>query len=145
MALRRMVVAGLLAMALIGCGRTGGGGAGADTTSIAWEKNLAAALARAEVENKVVMVDFYTDWCRWCQVMDEKTFSNAAVQNELKRMVVVKLDAERDGRDAARRYRVNGFPTMLFLDAKGQEVGRVPGYLPPEPFLEELGDILKQA
>lgn len=145
MVLRRMMVAGLLVAALIGCGRTDRRVAASGASSIAWEKDLAGALARAGAEDKVVMVDFYTDWCRWCQVMDEKTFSNAAVQNELKRMVVVKLDAERDGRDAARRYRVDGFPTMLFLDAKGQEIGRVPGYLPPEPFLEELADILKKA
>jgi thiol:disulfide interchange protein len=140
-----MMGAGLLVAALIGCGRTGGGGAASAASSIAWEQDLAGAFARAETEGKLVMVDFYTDWCRWCQVMDEKTFSSEAVQTELKRMVVVKLDAERDGRDAARRYRVDGFPTMLFLDAKGQEVGRVPGYLPPEPFLEELADILKKA
>jgi thiol:disulfide interchange protein len=145
MTLRRVIAVGLLASALVGCGRSGGGAAGSAAGAIPWEKDLAGALARAGSENKLVMVDFYTDWCRWCQVMDEKTFSNEAVQTELKRMVVVKLDAERDGRDAARRYRVDGFPTMLFLDAKGQEVGRVPGYLPPEPFLEELADVLKPA
>lgn len=143
--LRRLMIAGLLAGALVGCGRAGGRAAGGAATVIPWEKDLAGALARAGSENKLVMVDFYTDWCRWCDVMDEKTFADGAVQAELRRMVVVKLDAERDGRDAARRYGVEGFPTMVFLDATGREVGRIPGFLPPEPFLEELGDILKKA
>lgn len=145
MTVGRVLAAVLLAGAALGCGRTGGSSATAATSAIAWEKDLAGALVRAESENKLVMVDFYTDWCRWCQVMDDKTFSDGAVQTELKRMVVVKLDAERDGRDAARRYRVEGFPTILFLDGSGREVGRIPGYMPPEPFLEELGDILGKA
>jgi thiol:disulfide interchange protein len=145
MTVRRVLAAVLLAGAALGCGRTSGSSATAATSAIAWEKDLAGALARAESESKLVMVDFYTDWCRWCQVMDDKTFSDGAVQTELKRMVVVKLDAERDGRDAARRYRVEGFPTILFLDGSGREVGRIPGYMPPEPFLEELGDILEKA
>jgi len=145
MMLRRAVVLGLLVGALVGCGRGGGRAAGGAAAAIPWEKDLAAALSRAGTENKLVMVDFFTDWCRWCEVLDEKTLSDSAVQAELRRLVVVKLDAERDGRDAARRYRVEGFPTLLFLDASGREVGRIPGFLPPEPFLEELGDILKKA
>ena len=145
MTVGRVVAAARRAGGALGCGRVGGSSATAATSAIAWEKDLAGALARAESENKLVMVDFYTDWCRWCQVMDDKTFSDGAVQAELKRMVVVKLDAERDGRDAARRYRVEGFPTILFLDGSGREVGRVPGYMPPQPFLEELGDILGKA
>ena len=145
MTVHRVLAAVLLAGAALGCGRAGGSSAAAATSAIAWEKDLAGALARAGSENKLVMVDFYTDWCRWCQVMDDKTFADVAVQAELKRMVVVKLDAERDGRDAARRYRVEGFPTILFLDGSGQEVGRIPGYMPPQPFLEELGDILGKA
>jgi thiol:disulfide interchange protein len=145
MTLRRAIGLGMLAIALLGCGRSRGGATGASALAIPWEKDLAGALARAGNERKLVMVDFYTDWCRWCQVMDEKTLADKAVQVELKRLVLVKLDAERDGRDAARRYRVEGFPTILFLDATGREVGRIPGYLPPQPFLEELGDILEKA
>jgi thioredoxin-related protein len=26
--------------------------------------------------DKLVIVDIYTDWCKWCKVMDEKTFSD---------------------------------------------------------------------
>jgi thiol:disulfide interchange protein len=91
------------------------------------------------------MVDFYTDWCKWCDVMDEKTFADARVQAEVGRVIPVKLDAEREGRDAARRYRVQGFPTILFLDAEGREVGRIPGFMPAAPFLEELGDVLENS
>jgi thiol:disulfide interchange protein len=141
---RRVVALGLLVGALAGCGRGGGRAAAGASPAIPWESDLAGALSRAASENKLVMIEFYTDWCGWCEVMEQKTFADAAVREQLGRLVVVKLDADRGGRDAARRYRVNGFPTTLFLDAQGQEVGRVPGFLPPQPFLEELADILRQ-
>ena len=31
-------------------------------------------LEKAAKEKKNILVDFYTDWCHWCKVMDEKTF-----------------------------------------------------------------------
>lgn len=44
---------------------------------------------------KKVIVDIYTDWCRWCKVMDETTFSDAATLAYLKEnYYLVKLNAE---------------------------------------------------
>jgi thiol:disulfide interchange protein len=136
--------------ATVGCG----GGAGSSGSSSAtaagaaalpWEQDLPKALARASGEKKLVMVDFYTDWCRWCKRMDQTTFADANVQRALRRVVSVKLNAEKDGRAAAARFSVDGYPTIVFLNARGGEVGRIPGYLEPGPFLEELEDILKRA
>jgi thiol:disulfide interchange protein len=112
---------------------------------IGWEPNLDAALKRAGSENKLVMVDFYTDWCRWCQRFDETTLTDAAVQKELAQVVPVRLNAEKDGVSAATRFNVDGYPTILFLSANGSEVGRIPGYLEAGPFLEELKDIVKRS
>ena len=134
----------------LGCG----GGADSSGSSSAtapgaaalpWERDLPKALARASEEKKLVMVDFYTDWCRWCQRMDQTTFADAKVQRALQRVVSVKLNAEKDGRAAAARFSVDGYPTIVFLNASGGEVGRIPGYLEPGPFLQELDDILKRA
>ena len=144
MALRYVGALGLLAAVVIGCGDGSGRPAAGAASAMPWHADLDAALARADAEKKLVMVEFYTDWCGWCEVMDKKTFADATVQEQLKRLILVKVDADREGREAARRYRVNGFPTMLFVDAQGREVGRVPGFLPPAPFLEELEDILKR-
>jgi thiol:disulfide interchange protein DsbD len=136
--------------ATVGCGGgtdSTGGSSSASTGAAAlpWEKDLSMALARAGGEKKLVMVDFYTDWCQWCKRMDQKTFADGNVQKALQRVVSVKLNAEKDGRSAAARYSVAGYPTIVFLNASGSEVGRIPGYLEPGPFLEELEDILKRA
>jgi thiol:disulfide interchange protein len=142
---RRFIGVIVIGLALAGCTRTGSGHAAAGASSVAWERDLTVALGRADNEGKVVMVDFYTDWCGWCKKLDETTLADPAVQSTLKRMVAVKLDAERGGRRDAARYNVEGFPTVLFLNSKGVEVGRIPGYLPPAEFLEELRGVLKKA
>lgn len=42
------------------------------------------------------------------------------------------------------KYRVSGFPTVLYLDADGGEWGRMPGFMPAPEFLQLAGDALKQ-
>src|SRR5262245_36543926 len=46
-----------------------------------------------------------------------------------------------DGREIASNYVVNGFPTLVVVDEKGDEIDRIVGYMPPEPFLKEIGRI----
>lgn len=46
------------------------------TSSTGWT-SLEDAVKLAETDHKRILVDVYTDWCKWCKVMDEKTFSDA--------------------------------------------------------------------
>ncbi len=44
---------------------------------------------------KKIIVDLYTSWCRWCQVMDQKTFTDAALVEYLNdNYYMVKFNAE---------------------------------------------------
>ena len=46
-------------------------------------------------QNKPVLIDVYTDWCHWCKVMDNKTYSNQKVADYLQdKFYCVKLNAE---------------------------------------------------
>jgi thioredoxin-related protein len=112
----------------------------------AW-RSWDAGLREAGASGRPVLVDVYTDWCGWCKRMDRDVYGRADVQAYLARkFVTVKLDAE--GSDAARyegrtytsrtlatRFGVTGYPTTLFLNAKGTHLGNVPGYSPPADFL----------
>ena len=106
-----------------------------------------AALDAAKAENKYLFVDAYTDWCGWCKVMDQKTFSDHTIATMMNQMFVnVKIEMETDfGIDVAMKYRVSSFPQFLIFSPDGKLVKRLYGYRPPEEFGPELYKIIAGA
>lgn len=107
--------------------------------------SLGDALERARAENRLVMVDVYTDWCGWCKKLDSETFGDARVAEALKAVVPIRLNAEKEGEAVAGKYDVRGFPTVLFLSAAGEEVRRIEGYVDAEEMLKVLASLRKPA
>ncbi len=103
-----------------------------------FDGNLESALAAAETRDTVVMAEFYTDWCNWCRRLNTDTFSNPEVRSELTKLVAIRLNAEEGGVELASRFGVDSYPTMIFFDARGDEMERILGYLPPEKFLRRV-------
>jgi thioredoxin-related protein len=98
------------------------------------------ALSRASAEHKPILIDFYTDWCRWCDTLDARTYSDSAVFTFINRSVIpVKIDAEKgEGVELAKKYAVKGFPTVLLITVGGEEIDRLIGYMPKDEFLPKL-------
>jgi len=101
-------------------------------------------LALAAKTGKPIMIDFYADWCSWCRKLDEDTYSDPEVGKASAQLINIKMDtATKEGRELARKYRVRGLPTIIFLYSTGEEMGRVIGYRPPEVFLEILKRVIQ--
>ena len=92
---------------------------------------------------KIILVDFETESCVWCDRLDADTFTDQKVIDFAKQnLISKKIDAEKgDGPKHKKKYRVRGYPTILFLDSQGAEIDRIVGYRPPEEFLSELNRI----
>jgi len=99
-----------------------------------------AALEQAKKTKKVVMVDYYTDWCGWCKVLDKKTYTDANVGKYANSdFVSLKINAEKgEGIALAKKSKVQGFPTIVFYNENGEEVHRVVGYQEADKFLQSM-------
>jgi tetratricopeptide (TPR) repeat protein len=96
-------------------------------------------LARAKQENKYVFIDFFATWCGPCKRMDEKTFTDAKVQDLLNSMIAADWDAEKDPHvDVAKKYKVSAYPTMIVIGPDGKEVDRHLGYLDAAEFITTI-------
>lgn len=99
-------------------------------------------LDKAKSENKTIMIDFITDWCKWCVETDRKVYTNnevSAFANS--HQINWKIDAEKgEGPELAKKYGIKGFPTIVFANSDGTEIDRIYGYLPAEQFLLKMKD-----
>src|SRR5438094_2346448 len=104
-----------------------------------WHPWGEAALERARVEDKPILLDIGAVWCHWCHVMDGESYEDPGVAETLNRdFVCIKVD--RDERpDVDTRYQravqaltgQGGWPLTAFLTPEG-EVFFGGTYFPPE-------------
>src|SRR5262249_25000606 len=89
------------------------------------------ALALAQREGKPLLIDFFGIWCPPCNRLDEEVFSNPSFQKEAHHFVLLKLDADSDlSWDLKSKYKVGGYPTLVFANPDGEELSRVVGFRP---------------
>ena len=121
-----------------------------------WQSDFKAAQAQAKQEKKYLLVDFTgSDWCGWCIKLHNEVFDKEAFKAEApKQFVLVELDfphqkeqseeLKKQNKELSEKYNVEGFPTVLMLDAEGQLIART-GYREggPEGYLKQLGEFSK--
>ena len=122
------------------------GGEPARINWMGWEE----ALAKAKKEKRKIVLDVYTEWCKWCKQMENTTFRQpelAVFINE--NFYPVKLDAEQkeelEYRDKVYKFVRNGnmgyhelaaellrgrlsFPALIFLDEDLNVIQSFVGY-----------------
>ncbi len=96
-------------------------------------KHLTKTNFNEEIDNGLVLVDFYADWCGPCKMI-------APILQELSethadKVTIVKVNVDEEG-ELAQRFDVMSIPTLiLFKD--GKPVNRKMGFM-PKPELEKL-------
>ncbi len=135
-ALITMVVA--LGLGIAGCSDDSGPG-----PLQAVYTDIAQAQQAAEVHKLPLLIDFYTDDCKWCKKLDTTVLNTAAAQEYFTtRMVLAKVNA-RDEEALAQLHNVSAFPTLVLLDTTGNEIDRIVGYREAGPFFSTLDDYLE--
>ena len=121
-----------------------------------WQTDFKAAQAKAKQEKKYLLVDFTgSDWCGWCIKLHNEVFDKEPFKAEApKQFVLVELDfphekeqsdeLKKQNKELSEKYNIEGFPTVLLLDAEGQVIART-GYREggPEDYLKQLAEFPK--
>jgi uncharacterized protein YyaL (SSP411 family) len=113
------------------------------TTGIKWQAWSDNIFKTSQDQNKLVILDLHAVWCHWCHVMDQKTYADKSVQKLISdHFIAVSVD-QASRPDLANRYEDYGWPATVIFNAKGQEIKLLSGFLPPQDFIVELKDCLK--
>lgn len=112
-------------------------------------QQLDTALIQAQKQHKVIILDFYADWCTSCKVIDKSFAADTALQKKLIHFTSIKLDITDNGpaqQALLAHYQVIAPPTFIFLNDKAQEITgtRLVGELTSDEFLSHLNLIESQ-
>lgn len=99
--------------------------------------------AMTEARGKLVMLDFYADWCASCKIMDATTLKNQAVMDALQNVVRLKVDITANNPETKalmRKYHIIAPPTFLFFNINGDELlkARLVGDTNSQEFLTHI-------
>ena len=85
-------------------------------------------------EGKLMMVDFWAEWCGPCQMLGP-VIESLAEQYE-GRAVVGKVNTDEE-QELAMGFGITGIPTVIFFK-DGKEIDRLVGVMPPDAFIQVL-------
>lgn len=124
--------------------------------SPAWVTDFEAAKKQAAEQKRPILADFSgSDWCGWCIRLDKEVFSQKAFQDYAATNLVLFLadfparkpqpePLVQQNKKLAAQYGIEGYPTVLLLDATGKELART-GYQRggAEAYVEHVKGLLK--
>lgn len=117
----------------------------ADAQGIKFVHNLDSALMLAKEQNKPIFIDFYTSWCAPCKVMTSEVFPQEKVGTYFNAQFInckIQCDDKGIGVEIGKKYQVNAYPTLMFLNAKGELIHSMAGGISAEELIA-LGDIAR--
>lgn len=120
---------------------------------LTWEQ----AMELSKKEKRKLVLDVYTDWCKWCEQMDKETFQQPGIAKYMnEHYYPVKFDAEQKqtlkyknkeykfvktapnrGYNELAAELLNGklsYPSVVFLDEDLNLIQAIAGFRPPEEF-----------
>jgi protein disulfide-isomerase len=120
-----------------------------------WLTDVAQAKKQAAELKRPILANFSgSDWCVWCVRLDKEVFAKPEFQKYAKdNLVLLSVDFPRrksqpkplddQNKALAIQYGIEGYPTILLLDATGKEIART-GYRRggPKKYVEHIQELV---
>ncbi|MGE8721795.1 thioredoxin fold domain-containing protein [Leptospira terpstrae] len=108
-----------------------------------WGSSIQKGFETAKQDKKFIIVDVFADWCTYCLVLEKEIFPDPEVSKILDSFVRVRLDGE-EFPNLRKKYNIEGYPTILFLDGDGNYVTKISGLATKEDILGVSKRILQE-
>lgn len=128
--------------------------AGAKST---WTDSYTAAAAESKKSGKPIFAFFTgSDWCGWCKKLRSEVLDTPEFAAWAKNVVLLEVDfphakklddaTKKQNDDLAKKYEIQGYPTIVFLNADGKKLGTM-GYKEggPKAWIEKAQNIVDAA
>lgn len=89
---------------------------------------------------KIVVVDFYADWCGPCQIMKPIFEELSEDENYQQKVDFIKVNVD-ENPELANQYNVFSIPTFIFF-RDGQPIKTITGALSKESFINEINALV---
>ena len=115
-----------------------------------WTEDLPEAKTRAAKEGKDILMDFTgSDWCPVCIELHKNFFDTALFKKDApKNFVLVELDypnnkpqsdrVKRQNAEIQQRFEIEGFPTIILTDARGEPYAKIMYQGVPEEMMPRI-------
>lgn len=100
--------------------------AGGIAGKIAWETDYDRGMAGARATRTPVMLFFTADWCGYCRELIRDAFSDGDLARAAEQVVPILVDIDAH-KSLARDYKIQGVPTVIFLDRDGKQTDAYSG------------------
>jgi thioredoxin-related protein len=115
-----------------------------EQSAINWASGLTwqQVKEKAKKENKYIFIDAFATWCGPCKKMDKEIYPNDTIGSYFnEKFISIKVQMDQTEKDNAfvkswyedaeainKQYRVQGYPTLIFLSPEGTLINQVLGY-----------------
>jgi thioredoxin-related protein len=109
---------------------------------LSFHTSIDAGINESTNLGKPIFLYFRSETCYWCIRFEEEALSDKRVIDILnKNFVLISIDTIKQ-KNVSLNLGVRSTPFMIFFTKDGEEISRVPGYLPTDEFLIKLNEIL---
>ena len=105
-----------------------------------WMSDYEKAQKICKESHKLMVIDFYADWCEPCKRMDSQLWRNSEKKINSENFVAVKIDVMVD-KNTPFRFNVKGIPKVVIAMADGTVIWDRTGFSSAEDFVSVLNSI----